>query len=175
MKTIKDIETLANDLLKKQFIFKVHGVRTIMSASELGYTFKWDNAKRRFGCCYYGKRTISLSKPLCSLNLDKIKTKITDTILHEIAHALCVDAYGIKDGRGHTQRWANIAKEIGSDGKRCYDANLIVKPISKYTLTCPTCSTEITRHRVPKYDFACSSCCNGTYDETHKLIIKKNY
>ena len=32
------------------------------------WTFRWDNATQRFGCCRSSKKTISLSKPLTRLN-----------------------------------------------------------------------------------------------------------
>ena len=44
-----------------------------------------DNSKRRFGVCKPGKKTISVSRPLCELNSDD---EVRDTILHEIAYAL---------------------------------------------------------------------------------------
>jgi len=51
----------------------------------VGWTFKFDHARRRFGCCNFTRRTISLSRPLTFLNDD---AEVRDTILHEIAHAL---------------------------------------------------------------------------------------
>ena len=175
MKTLRDIEAIANQLLDKTFEIKARGTVYRICPREIGYKFKWDSAKRRFGCCNYGKLHISLSKPLCEINLDKIHGKITDTILHEIAHALCVDIYGRVDGRGHGANWVSIAKQIGCDGKRCYDGNSVEKPQAKYTLTCPTCGREARRHKAPKNGIACGVCCNGVYNAQHKFIIQKNW
>jgi predicted SprT family Zn-dependent metalloprotease len=176
MHSLNDIEVLANELLNRTFTVKARGnTYNINPKIDLGYKFRWDNARRRFGCCNYGQLHISLSKPLCSINLDKIHGKVTDTILHEIAHALCIEVYGRLDGRGHGSNWISIAKQIGCDGKRCYDANLVENPTSKYILICPTCGKESKRYKKPTKSYACGECCNGVYNAEHKLIIKQNY
>ena len=65
--------------------------------------FYMDNAKRRFGCCHYNTRSISLSKELVQANSeDRVKM----TILHEIAHAL------VGHGNGHNRIWKNKCLEI---------------------------------------------------------------
>lgn len=176
MHTLSDLESLANQLLRKTFTFKANGITNRISPKhDLGYSFKFDSAKSRLGCCHYGPKLITMSRVLSQHNIDKIHTKLTDTLLHEIAHALCVEVYGVRNGRGHGQNWVSIAKQIGCDGKRCYDGSKMEKPKAKWTLTCPTCNTVASRHRKPKYAVACASCCNGTYDERHKFIIKQNH
>jgi SprT protein len=177
MNTLKDLEQIANELLRNTFTFKDdEGNRWhINPYTTLGYRFKFDNAKSRLGCCKYGKKLITMSRGLSEVNLDKINGKLTDTILHEIAHALCVEVYGRRNGRGHGANWVYIAKQIGCDGKRCYDGSKIDKPISKYTLTCPTCKLEVNKHRKSKSGIACGKCCKGVYNSTHKFIIKQNY
>lgn len=179
MSKLKDIQNLAETLLKTTFTLNdINGKVQKVNISAIGYKFKFDSAKKRFGCCNYSTKTISLSKFLCEANLNQIDGKITDTILHEIAHAICVNIYGIIDGRGHDIKWQQIAKQIGSNGKRCYslsDFGGINPPKSKYTLSCPTCEKETSMHRKPKRSYACGSCCTNGYDEKHKLIVKQNY
>jgi predicted SprT family Zn-dependent metalloprotease len=179
MSNLKAVEKLANELLSKKFsLIDRNGNIRHISAKGIGYTFKFDHAKRRFGCCNYGTKTISLSKHLCEANLNQLNGKITDTILHELAHAFCVEIFGIRDGRGHGYKWKTIAKQIGSDGKRCYsysDFGGINKPESKYTHICPTCSKESPVHRKPKRSYACGDCCTNGYDPQHKLILRQNY
>jgi len=117
------------------------------------YTFKWDNAKSRFGCCSYTRKTISLSKHLCEINdLDRIK----NTILHEIAHALT-------EGHHHDHVWKAKAIELGCTGARCYseDTTKIIK--GKYVYCCPNCDKETTTHRAIKRERACGECCK-TYN-----------
>ena len=179
MKTLNDVKVMAETLMAKKFTFNTyHGVFT-MSGKELGYTFKFDTAKRRFGCCSYGKKTIGLSMPLCAENLDKIDTKITDTMLHELAHAFSVQVYGIRDGRGHGYNWQHIAKQIGCNGKRCFDSNSVNLPKSKYTLVCDSCKKETPKHKRITKTYACGDCCNqhanGKFSHDYKLRLVVNY
>jgi predicted SprT family Zn-dependent metalloprotease len=176
MHTLKDVEILATQLLAKAYSFKANGKSYLISPTfDLDYTFKFDNAKRRLGCCKYGRREITLSRALTMNNLDKVHGKLTDTILHEIAHALSVYVHGTKLGRGHGANWVSIATQIGCNGNRCYTNSEIDAVQSKYTLICPTCNREASRHRLPKNGIACGVCCNGRYDARHKFIIQKNY
>jgi predicted SprT family Zn-dependent metalloprotease len=175
MNTLYDIERLATELINTTFTFKANGITQVMNCGEQGqYKFKFDQAKRRLGCCKYTKKLITLSKPLCIENLDKVYGKLTDTILHEIAHALSYQLYG-SEGRGHGSKWRSIAKQIGCDGKRCYSHNDVKSVKAKYTLTCPTCEIESPRHRKPKYAYACGKCCNGSYNVKHEFVVKQNY
>ena len=179
MGTINDVRALAVSLMNKEYTFIANGKTYVVSPSKIGYRFEFDTAKRRFGCCSYNRRMITLSLPLCSENLDKIETRIQNTILHEIAHALCVSVYGITYGRGHGANWQSIAKQIGCDGKRCYDGSTVNKPKSKYTLICDNCGSESSRHRMVYSNYACSKCCNehnrGKYTEKFKMRVIQNH
>ncbi len=179
MKTLNDVKKMAETLMAKQFTFNTYfGVYTL-SGEQLGYTFKFDSAKRRFGCCNYGRKTIGLSMPLCSENLDKIDTKITDTMLHELAHAFSVHVYGIREGRGHGYNWQHIAKQIGCDGKRCFDSDKVNLPKSKYTLLCESCGKSTPKHKVIRKTYACGKCCNehnnGKFSDKFRLKLVTNY
>ena len=68
------------------------------------HTFKFDNAKNRFGQCHDGNMTISLSKPLTLVNTEE---KVKETILHEIAHAI-VGCY-----HGHNKVWKSQMIKMG--------------------------------------------------------------
>ena len=175
MTTLQDVSRLANDYLDRNYtITTITGKTFKYCPRELGYRFEFNNRKNGFGICNFRRRIIGLSKGLCEFNLDKIETHITDTILHEIAHALSYEVYGF-DGRGHDFKWVSIAKQIGCNGKRCFSIHDIESPPSKYTLTCPTCKRETPKHRKPKRSKACGKCCNGVYQEEHKLIVTQNY
>ena len=178
MKTINEVKKVAETLMSKQFTFSTYfGVYTI-SGKELGYEFKFDTAKERFGCCRYTRKQISLSKPLCIANLDKIDTEITDTILHELAHAFSVHVYGVKEGRGHNYNWKHIAKQIGCNGERCYDSSNINMPKSKYSLVCDSCKKETPKHKMTKKSYACGKCCNehnnGKFSEKYRMRLILN-
>ena len=69
------------------------------------WSFKWNNRKRAFGVCSYRTKTIQLSKPITTHEGEK---KITDTILHEIAHAIA------GHDAGHGAEWKRVARRLGA-------------------------------------------------------------
>ena len=102
------------------------------------WTFEWSNAKRAFGSCSYRTNTITLSKPLTRLN-DELA--VTDTILHEIAHALT------GPNKGHGREWQLMCIKVGAKPNRCAGADTVT-PKYKYLLECPACLMTWGRHRV---------------------------
>jgi predicted SprT family Zn-dependent metalloprotease len=154
---LKQAEKLARELIEK------HNPKC---------KFKFDNAKRRFGCCkrnkFSGELTISLSKDLTLMNDEE---KVKDTILHELAHSL------VDWGHGHDWVWRSKALEIGCNGERCYDSNVVNKPKGKYVYVCPNCKKEYDCFRKRKRASACAECCNkynnGRYTDKFKLELKE--
>ena len=132
---------LARDLMRE------HGLL------QLGWTFGFDHARRRFGKCEYDSRRITLSRPLTLLNgIDEVR----DTILHEIAHALC-------PGAGHGPRWRATCRRIGATPKRCYTDEQVVSPArraARYTMGCPRCQWWVARYRRParRSRLVCTRC-----------------
>jgi hypothetical protein len=61
-----------------------------------GWSFQFDHATTRAGCCNYQTRVISLAQAYARSAADEA---IDDTLLHEIAHALVGKAHG------HDQVW----------------------------------------------------------------------
>jgi len=179
MKTIKDVKEMAIELMNTQFTFKTNYTTHQVSAADLGYRFEFGNKKRAFGTCYYNQKKIQLSLPLCTENLDKVDTRIRNTMLHEIAHALCVYVHGIKGGKGHGAYWKSIAKQIGCDGNRCFSSEHVTMPKSKYTLICDTCGNETPKYRKVSSSYACGKCCNthnnGKFSPDYKLRLVENY
>ena len=107
---------------------------------DLGWSFEYDNAKRRFGVCRYRPKVIGLSMPLVSANDED---RVMDTILHEIAHAL------VGSGHGHNNVWKAKCSEIGAKPERCYtqeDTNTIA---GKYKAVCGGCGRVHSRHKRP--------------------------
>jgi len=147
---LSEAKTLAIDLMDKYELL------------DLRWSFEFDNARRRFGCCRYGSKRITLSKELVSLN---DKTRVTNTILHEIAHAL------VGYGHGHDSIWKRKALEIGCDGNRCYSTKntIIVEP--KYKAICKKCEHTYNRHRQPKHQMSCGVC-SKKFDKTNLLEFK---
>lgn len=126
------------------------------------WTFRFDNAVRRFGCCRHGKKVISLSRTLSEIN-DWETVKLT--VLHEIAHAL------VGVGHGHDWVWQKKCIEIGGDGKRCYDSAKVNTPTLAYTATCPNCGEVHQKARKPKRRLACAVC-SGTFEERELFFVK---
>ena len=128
-----------------------------------GWSFEFDTAKRRFGVCRYESKVIGLSKPLTMAN-DLVQVK--DTILHEIAHALC-------PGHGHDSVWKKMCVEIGAKPERCYtaeDTNMIA---GKYRAVCGGCGKEHTRHkRVPRGRRHACPCQNNVRDWSKKKLLE---
>ena len=163
-------ERLAKDLIKKH-----------LGNSKNKWNFKWSHAKQSFGSCNvrrYGAFgdmicTIRISKHLVSINDE---ARVTNTILHEIAHALQWDKSGYMS---HDYEWVSIAKSIGCDGEVYYTSEDVNQPQSKYSLVCGTCGYKAKAHRKPKRAKACGKCCkahnNGKFSHDYVLELKANY
>ena len=52
-KSIKDVESHAKQLMGTEYSVEVNGKVHRITPNKLGYKFKFDNAKRRFGLCSY--------------------------------------------------------------------------------------------------------------------------
>ena len=161
-------ETLALDW-KCADLMEKHGL------TARGWKFEHHNAKRQYGLCHYGKRTIFLSKHLLPLMTEQA---VIDTMLHEIAHAL------VGGGHGHGPVWRNKCLEIGAKPNRtsCMTKKLeggaetarAFTSTWKYTLTCPTCKTTVPKNRKPKSRCSCSKCC-PRFNEKHVFVLTQNY
>ncbi|MGE3541969.1 MAG: SprT-like domain-containing protein [Candidatus Tectimicrobiota bacterium] len=77
-----------------------------------GWSFQFDHATTRAGCCQYDLRVISLAEAYAQSATDEA---IADAILHEIAHALVGPAHG------HDAVWRAQAQSLGCSGRRCHD------------------------------------------------------
>src|SRR3954466_6495925 len=104
---LNDAFQLAVDLMRQ------HGLH------DAGWRFTFDHARRRFGCCNYTRKVISLSRPLTLLNGEP---EVRDTLLHEIAPPLCPPR------EGHGPRWRATCRQIGARPKRCYNDATVVSP-----------------------------------------------
>lgn len=87
-----------------------------------------DRRKCAFGYCRPVAKIISLSEHLVGLNSEE---QVTDTILHEIAHALD----WIRNGKmGHDYSWKRICIEIGAKPEQYYTDATVVSPDPKYII-----------------------------------------
>jgi predicted SprT family Zn-dependent metalloprotease len=116
-----------------------------------GWAFRFDHARRRFGCCRYGQKTITLSRSLVLLNSHE---QVRDTVLHEIAHALT-------PGDGHGPRWKAKCIEVGAKPLRCYTDAAVrspLRPAAKYRLGCGQCQWWVDRRRLTRNRYVCRRC-----------------
>lgn len=131
-----------------------HLARTLMNEHGLtarGWTFAFDHARRRFGCCNLTQRRITLSRPLTFLNTE---AQVRDTLLHEIAHALT-------PGNGHGARWKAMCQRIGARPQRCYREDEVIappRPVAPYLLGCPGCGWWVERRRRTGRKLQCRYC-----------------
>lgn len=144
------------------------------------WNFTFNKSKKDFGICRWGHKgglpyhEIVLSRPITLINSVE---EVTDTILHEIAHALDFEQRGFSN---HDKNWVRIAKSIGCNGEKYYNEKTVNTPPNKYTLKCNTCGSELKRHRRPKRNYyACSECCKnhnkGKYSSEFVLEVIQNY
>jgi predicted SprT family Zn-dependent metalloprotease len=126
--------------LKCRKLMNEHGLDPII------WQFKWSPARRMAGYCQYktrklnGEHTvlegwIALSKAYVE---DNSEEAVTDTILHEIAHALT-------PGHGHDHVWRLACVKIGAKPDRCYNPKEVVtRPRWVYS---HSCGFEAKRYR----------------------------
>jgi predicted SprT family Zn-dependent metalloprotease len=126
--------------------------------------FKWNHAKLQHGRCHHGPKMITLSKHFVNLN---DVNSITQTILHEIAHAL------VGPGHGHDYMWRIKAREIGV--KRPTPAKHSNMPAFRYTASCPKCGPlrGSGKHRLSKrHNFTCVRCNSEIiWKDTKDLVL----
>lgn len=124
------------------------------------WTFVFDSAVRRFGCCFYKVKKISLSRKLVELNsVEQVK----DVILHEIAHALA------PSDAGHGLIWKKLATSVGAKCERTYDDKVITSP-KKYKAVCSN-GHIVFRHRMKR--ISCRNC-SSIFDEKYLFKYELN-
>lgn len=109
-----------------------------------GWTFDWDNARKRWGLCNHNQQIITASRILTELNSEE---EFRQTILHEIAHAL------VGGRNGHNWKWRMKYREIGGTGGRT-GTGVTAPP--KFEGKCPSCELKVYRDkRTRGYHGAC--------------------
>ncbi len=109
---------------------------TLLKKHGLGdWRFGFDQASRRGGRCAFDQREISLSEQFATA---ASRAEVTDTILHEIAHAL------VGPKHGHDAVWKDTARRIGCSGRVTHDIDFST---ARWILTCATCGWRVPRMR----------------------------
>lgn len=127
------------------------------------YTFGWDNAKCRLGCCSYKKRRITLSRHFLELRSYEDQCR---TIAHEIAHALT-------EGDGHGRKWRAAFAAFGYTPSRT--ATVEDKPRPKWVIVDTTRDDQVVAeyYRKPRRRIA-SLYVSGRREETlGKLELRR--
>ncbi|MET0424122.1 MAG: SprT-like domain-containing protein [Actinoplanes sp.] len=112
-----------------------------------GWRLVFDNAKTRAGACRSDRREIALSRTLMQLYS---REQVTETVLHEIAHAL------VGPRHGHDRVWRATALRIGCSGKRCIPADA-PQIDGAWVGVCPA-GHRTTAHRRPVRVRSCPTC-----------------
>lgn len=185
------LEANADEYLCKQYTihYRYKGVSTekAFDLSSYGWKIQFNNSKRALGICKFSTRTITLSRYFFNETTGHSHDRLTNTILHEIAHAI---DFLIRKKSNHDSFWKSIARQIGCDGKRCA-SDSFENQISKYSLICPSCNKHSPCHRRPAGIKACSICINKDFEalrlkryrhkyveyvlDKYKLEVKQNY
>lgn len=128
MNNLYEIEVLAKSLMNEHL--------------DDSWSFGWNDRKRSLGVCNYRDRTVKLSREW----MRKLPMKdVTDTILHEIAHAIAGPGYG------HGPVWKRAAVKIGAvPSYRCSrEASKAAAPDPKYVIVCPKGKIVKRYHKKP--------------------------
>ena len=114
------------------------------------WNFGFDSGRRRAGLCSYTDKKITVSKYLSLVHsIDDVR----QTLLHEIAHAVC----GPKEG--HSKKWLASAKRIGYRNET-YTGDEIAKEYAPYRGLCPN-GHQHYRYQRPKRLYSCHHCAKG--------------
>ena len=100
-----------------------------------GWSFQFDDATQRAGLCNHRTKVISMARQYC---FEASEADRTDTILHEIAHALV----GAK--HNHDSVWKAAARAIGCTGDRCHSVDFTPP---RYIVSCPRCKWARGKNR----------------------------
>ena len=122
------------------------------SLTARGWSFTFDRARRRAGCCYGSDKVITLSP---KLSVEMPWGDIEDVIRHEIAHALDFEHRGHS---GHDEDWKIWALYCGARPQRCYSFTPALDPDAPYRGSCPRCDYARDFYRQPIRAYSCRSC-----------------
>ena len=126
------------------------------------WRFTYDDATKRGGVCLYKDKMISISQQFC-LRADE--AEITDTLLHEIAHAL------VGPNHGHDAVWKAKALEIGCSGNRTH--NIHFTP-PKFIVSCSLCDWHIGREKRSR-ELVCKHCGQNVTFEHYTKDLWNSY
>jgi predicted SprT family Zn-dependent metalloprotease len=143
------------------------------SLQELGWSFRFDRAKRRLGYCLWSNsgqkvKSISLSAPYA---LSHGWAVMEDVARHEIAHALDYESRGTSD---HGSRWRDWALACGADPGRLYDGVPLRDAASRYVGSCINdCGYERPFYRAVTRAYFCPDCAEAEPERRSYLRVQE--
>lgn len=110
---------------------------------EQGWTFKLSSSTRRVAVCKHNLKRIEYSAHY----LNAPAEEVTDTLLHEIAHAL------VGPGMGHNYAWKAKCREIGAKPERLASEETSQATTAKpnYRWKCEVCGWHADRFRLKRH------------------------
>ena len=124
------------------------------------WSFQWMHSRRVLGECWQRRHIIKLSMPCTAINSIE---QVTDTILHEIAHA--------KAGyeAGHGRKWQMVARSLGARPERCGAG---VAPQGSWYAICPNCGHEHQAYRRRTRSVSCGTqtCKSSATPQSQRLL-----
>ena len=138
------------------------------------WTFRFSRAKTQLGVTQHRDKYITVSRVLAQNGLSR--DAISDTIRHEIAHAI---DYEMRGETGHGPKWKALAKKCGANPERTTDLPEEVSPPYRWHRWCPSCEIVVGKYyRRPTSDkYVCKSC-RGELDivkaPTHPDVRSEN-
>ena len=139
---------------------EAHGLLHKYGLLEKGWKFEFSSTQQIIGDCDHRTKTIRFSTHY----MQSDRKQITDTLLHEIAHAL------VPSKHGHDATWKAMAMRVGADPFSYPDevtAKTQLKSTAKpnYRIKCknPDCGWTTTRFRLKRSLLAGARCprCHG--------------
>jgi len=95
---LEKVSEQAIELLNKTWDINTHfGISNEINLFNKNWSFRFDKANRRMGCCKKRQKLITLSAKIVLLNYEKNPAEIDDCIRHELAHALQYELMNYSD------------------------------------------------------------------------------
>lgn len=142
---IERLESASSDSGEKLAAISALAQKLLAEHSLTGWSFAYDHASRRAGCCDFRRKRISLALQFAR---QAGAEEIRDTLLHEIAHAL------VGKRHNHDAVWRAKAQQIGGSGERCH--NLSFNP-PRYIVACRNGCWSATAER-RRRNVVCGEC-----------------
>lgn len=103
------------------------------------------------------------------------KCALEDTIRHEIAHALCLERWGISEGRGHGRHWQEMARLVHAKPNAC-EGTLPQRLMASYKRRCSYCHKVykwLYQYSSARTDYYCPTCDARPASSTLEIVENK--